>query len=140
MMTGDLAALDLPALFIPDSVLPAQFEPVRRAVGAAGERALMLAVLEDAIRCLQEHSRGARAEPRRLAREAEAWIRSNVERPFSFVSVCEELDIPARALRTALLAWRGRARGIENAQRSYRLNLRAVRRRVSPSASVPRPK
>jgi hypothetical protein len=125
-MSGHLAAPPL----LPDSVLPAQFHPAGRSVGARGERALLLAVLEDAIRCLQEHRRGARSEPRRLAREAEAWIRSDVERPFSFVDVCEALDIPARELRAALLAWRGRPRPLAVAQRSYRLNLRAVRRRV----------
>jgi len=126
-MSRDLAALDLPPPLVPVSVLPAQLAGARRAVG---ERALMLAVLEDAIRCLQEHRRGARAEPRRLAREAEAWIRSNAERPFSFVDVCDALDIPARELRAALLAWRLRPRAVEVAGRSYRLNLRAVRRRV----------
>jgi hypothetical protein len=129
-MNRDFGALDLPTLIVPESVLPAQFEPARGAIAATGERALMLAVLEDAIRCLQEHRRGARAEPRRLAREAEAWVRSNVERPFSFVGVCDALDIPARELRAALLAWRGRPLAVDVAQRSYRLNLRAVRRRV----------
>jgi hypothetical protein len=133
-MNGDLA-LDLPTLLTPESVLPAQFEPARHAMGAAGERALMLAVLEDAIRCLQEHRRGRRAEPRRLAREAEAWIRSNADRPFSFVGVCDALDIPAPHLRAALLAWRGRPRAISVAQRSYRLNLRAVRRRAGAVGS-----
>jgi len=129
-MNHDLGARDLPSLLMPESVSPAQFEPSRRAIGGSGERALMLAVLEDAIRCLQEHRRGARAEPRRLAREAEAWIRSRSERPFSFVGVCDALDLPARELRVALLAWRGRPRAVEAAHRSYRLNLRGVRRRI----------
>src|SRR5262245_49984547 len=108
-MNADVA-VDLPTLLSPESVLPVQFEPARHAVGAVGERALMLAVLEDAIRCLQEHRRGRRAEPRRLAREAEAWIRSNADRPFSFVHVCDALDIPALQLRAALLTWRARPR------------------------------
>jgi hypothetical protein len=127
-MNRDVAALDLPTLLVPESLRPVQFAPARCAIGATGERALMLAVLEDAIRCLQEHRRGARAEPRRLAREAEAWIRSDAEHPFSFVDVCDTLDIPVRELRAALLAWRVRPLAV--AQRSYRLNLRAVRRRV----------
>lgn len=125
-MNGDLA-LDLSTLLSPESVLPAQFEPARHCA-ATGERALMLAVLEDAIRCLQEHRRGRRAEPRRLAREAEAWIRSSADRPFSFVAVCDALDLPAPHLRAALLSWR--ARPLAVAQRSYRLNLRSVRRRT----------
>jgi hypothetical protein len=133
-MSGHLASLELPTPLVPESVLPAQFQPAGQAAGARGERALMLAVLEDAIRCLQEHRRSVRAEPRRLAREAEAWIRSEVERPFSFVSVCDALDIPARGLRTALLAWRRERRASAGARRSYRLNLRAVRRRVNAVA------
>jgi len=51
-MNGDLA-LDLPTLLTPESVLPAQFEPARHTTGAAGERALMLAVLEDAIHSVE---------------------------------------------------------------------------------------
>jgi len=133
-MSGHLAALELPTPLQPEAVLPAQLQPVGRTTGARGERALMLAVLEDAIRCLQEHRRSARAEPRRLAREAEAWIRSNAERPFSFVNICEALDIPARELRAALLAWRHAPRATAGARRNYRLNLRAVRRRVGSVA------
>ena len=37
MMTADLATLDFPTPFIPESLLPAQCEPARRALGAAGE-------------------------------------------------------------------------------------------------------
>jgi hypothetical protein len=133
-MSGHLAALELPAPLLPNPVLPAQYPPTGRAMGARGERALMLAVLEDAIRCLEEHRRSVRAEPRRLAREAEAWIRSDAERPFSFVSVCEALDIPARELRAVLLAWRREPRTPAGARRNYRLNLRAVRRRVGTVA------
>jgi hypothetical protein len=109
-MNGHLAAMELPDPLVPDSVLPAQFQAAGQATGARGERALMLAVLEDAIRCLQEHRRSVRAQPRRLAREAEAWIRSDVERPFSFVSVCDALNIPARDLRTCSRGAAGRAR------------------------------
>jgi hypothetical protein len=133
-MNGHLAALELPTPLVPDSVLPAQFQPAGRPAGARGERALMLAVLEDAIRCLEERRRSVRSEPRRLAREAEAWIRSDIERPFSFVSVCDALDIPARELRAVLLAWRRAPRPTPGARGNYRLNLRAVRRRIGAVA------
>jgi hypothetical protein len=121
-----MTTLDVALPLVPASVLPVQIEPVR-ARAARGERALMLAVLEDAIRCLQEHWRAPRAQPRRLAREAEAWIRSGTERPFSFLAICDALDIPAPDLRAALLARREVPCA---AGRAYRLNLRAARRRL----------
>lgn len=129
-MNTNLAVWDVPASLAPECLLPTQLAPERRELAARGERALMLAILEDAIRCFQEHRHGRRAEPRRLAREAEAWIRSRSERPFSFVGICEALDLPADALRRVLLSWRGRPAAADIAARGYRLNLRAIRRRA----------
>jgi hypothetical protein len=61
-----------------------------------GVRALMLAVLEDAIRCLL----GADAK---IAMEAELWIRSRERAsPFSFEVVCEALGLESSAVRVAL--------------------------------------
>lgn len=61
-----------------------------------GVRALMLAVLEDAIRCLL----GADAK---IAMEAELWIRSRERTsPFSFEVVCEALGLDSSAVRVAL--------------------------------------
>lgn len=61
-----------------------------------GTRALMLAVLEDAIRCYLD-GRG------RLCEEAERWIKANWRSsPFSFVIVCETLRLDPGAVRTML--------------------------------------
>jgi hypothetical protein len=71
-----------------------------------GERALMCAVLEDAIRCLMGqgypgHSRGL------LAARARAWVAARDHRwPFSFECICDALGIESSALRRRLL--RGR--------------------------------
>jgi hypothetical protein len=82
----------------------------------------MLAVLEDAIRCLQGHWRSRRARAPKLAREAEAWVRSSdVTWPCSFVNVCEALGIDPSALRAALLRVR---RGELPQGQGYRLHLR----------------
>jgi hypothetical protein len=109
------------SLVVPEQFLPTQLAPPRRDSLICGEKALMLAVLEDAIRCLERRSRTAA----RLAREAEAWIRATDQRwPFSFVNVCAHLDIDAPRLRSALLA---RARGAGDAD--YRLHLRLKPRR-----------
>ena len=95
-------------LFTPDIVLPEQFiQGARRDSFISGEKALMLAVLEDGIRCFQEHLRNPRSNPRMLSQEAEAWIKAvDYDWPFSFHNVCETLGIDADALRGALLTWK----------------------------------
>jgi hypothetical protein len=93
------------AAFGPDVILPEQFYD--RSVGmeeVSGERALMLAVLEDGIRCFQEHLRSPRVRPRLLARQAEKWIRSSDwDWPFSFNNICESLALDPDSLRERLL-------------------------------------
>ena len=70
---------------------------------AAGERALMRAVLEDAIRCLAGEIGPARERPQ-LALEARAWIDAGDLRwPYSFVNICDHLGFEAEQLRTRLL-------------------------------------
>jgi len=70
---------------------------------AAGERALMRSVLEDAVQCLGG-SVGPARERRQLAAEARAWFVAEDSRwPFSFESICEALDLSAARLRAQLL-------------------------------------
>ena len=70
---------------------------------SAGQRALMRAVLEDAILCLRGHGRPTR-DRARLAAEAEHWVTSTDRRwPFSFESVCDVLGLEAGYLRRRLL-------------------------------------
>ena len=127
----------LAELFAPDIVLPEQFfEGARRDSQASGEKALMLAVLEDGIRCFQEHLRNPRSNPRLLSQQAEAWIRAvDYDWPFSFNNVCETLGIDPGALRSALLAWKTKRLADADAQggptpaskKVYRLHLRTKR-------------
>jgi hypothetical protein len=134
---GDRSPEGLADLFAPDIVLPEQFfEGARRDSQASGEKALMLAVLEDGIRCFQEHLRNPRSNPRLLSQQAEAWIRAvDYDWPFSFVNVCETLGIDPAALRTALLDWKAKrfAECAEQdaptptAKKVYRLHLRTKR-------------
>ena len=100
-LTGRASPEGLTELFAPDSILPEQFfEGARRDSQASGEKALMMAVLEDGIRCFQEHLRTPRSNPRLLSQQAEAWIRAvDYEWPFSFNNVCETLGIDPSALR-----------------------------------------
>jgi hypothetical protein len=63
---------------------------------SAGVRALMLAVLEEAIHCFLSNDRRAREE-------AERWIVNDRWRsPFSFVVVCETLGLDPGSARRAL--------------------------------------
>lgn len=88
-------------LLAPDTVLPEQLAATRRDSLICGEKALMLAVLEDAIRCFLEPPRGAV----RVQREAEHWIFSGDESwPFSFVNICDALGIAAGPMRRKLRA------------------------------------
>ena len=93
----------------------------------------MLAVLEDGIRCFQEHLRNPRVRPRLLARQAEKWIRSDDwEWPFSFNSVCESLSLNPDSLRVGAAQPRstdGPPRPRPSTHRVYRLTPR-----VKPSA------
>ena len=134
---GDRTPEALSDLFAPDIILPEQFfEGARRDSYISGEKALMLAVLEDGIRCFQEHLRNPRSNPRLLSREAEDWIRAvDYDWPFSFNNVCETLGIDASALRAALLSWKAKrlaehdCRGVPTptSKKVYRLHLRTKR-------------
>ena len=134
---GDRNPEGLADLFAPDIVLPEQFfEGARRDSYISGEKALMLAVLEDGIRCFQEHLRNPRSNPRLLSREAEDWIRAvDYDWPFSFNNVCETLGIDPSALRAALLSWKSKRQAecetsgtpTPTSKKVYRLHLRTKR-------------
>jgi hypothetical protein len=134
---ADRNAEHLAELFAPDIVLPEQFfEGARRDSYVSGEKALMLAVLEDGIRCFQEHLRNPRSNPRLLSQQAESWIRAvDYDWPFSFNNVCETLGIDPSALRAALLAWKAQrlseheSRDLPTpaSKKVYRLHLRTKR-------------
>ena len=85
--------------------------PAQMSVGArwnaetSGPRALMLAVLEDALRCIERGRRRRRFQARRRAAEAEAWVGSDRrDWPFSFLNVCDVLGFDADAVRRRLSA------------------------------------
>ena len=125
----------LAELFGPDIVLPEQIvEGYRNDSYLSGEKALMLAVLEDGIRCFQEHLRNPRYNPRLLSQQAEEWIRADDwDWPFSFNNVCDTLGLDPDALRAALLGWKAKRLAAiqqksEAAPRKvYRLHLRTKR-------------
>lgn len=71
---------------------------------ARGERALMQAVLRDALSCLAGEIGPLRERPR-LATEARRWVVASDGRlPFSFEYICEALGIDAGVLRRRVLS------------------------------------
>jgi hypothetical protein len=122
-------------LFEPACVLPEQLvEGYRNDSQLCGEKALMLAVLEDGLRCFQEHFRNPRYNPRALSREAEEWIQAeDWDWPFSFNNVCDTLGLDPAAMRGALLRWKAErvaalaADGNGRPRKMYRLHLRTKR-------------
>lgn len=98
----------LGSLFVPDVVTPAQFFDSRRDDSTIRPvKRLMLAVLEDALRCFQNNADAKSGPRRRLFVEAEEWLcGSGGEGPFSFESVCQTLGIEPGFLRRGLLEWR----------------------------------
>jgi hypothetical protein len=89
----------------PVAVMPAQMSlGVRWDADTSGPRALMLAILEDAIHCIEQGRLRAHFRARRLAAEARAWMRSNDRGyPFSFLTITDVLGIDADAVRRHLL-------------------------------------
>ena len=72
--------------------------------GAESERALMRAVLVDAIRCLVGEVSPV-TERLRLCTQARAWVSSHDEQwPFSFENVCAALDLQTARFRKLLLS------------------------------------
>ena len=94
------------ALFEPELILPAQMTAGARVdADTSGARALMLAILEDAMLCIERGRQRRHRRTRRLAAEAETWVRSDCrEWLFSFASICDVLGFDADALRDRLLA------------------------------------
>jgi hypothetical protein len=100
------AAADLPAP--PAAALPGRAVGTPRAFrdmayDAFGERRLMLAVLEDAIRTLLLARRAV--VPRKRVLRDRAWLESTSRsEPFDFESICDALGIDPSYLRARLLA------------------------------------
>ena len=96
-------------MYLPDdNILPEQFFGPRASVGAhCPEAALMRAVLEEALLCLQGRFVSAGRRGQRIAQEAEAWFLSeDTHWPFAFISICEVLGLEPVAVREALLRHR----------------------------------
>lgn len=95
-------------IFQPDILIDAQFQASqRRRFHLEPERVLMLAVLQDAVGCFQEHV-GARCKRKQsMHSDAEEWIASSDRSyPFSFENICEALGFEPAYMREGLARWK----------------------------------
>jgi len=101
---------DLPNIFAGVGILPIQYGESRlRKLPSEGERKLLFAVLEDAIRCYLRDRDRAEARNNEDFVEAVEWLSCDGEcGPFSYVSVCEALGIDADCLRAGISDHTGR--------------------------------
>ena len=96
------------SLFQPDLLLPAQYlERTKKNAEATPERALMLALLEDAVCCFQKYLLVPNGKGRSLFKEAEGWIfDEHNDGVFCYRNVCDILGIDADYLRLGLIRWK----------------------------------
>ena len=107
LATMENFALTEHPLVWPEAVLPEQFYQLTKGSPATtGPRALMAAILEDALLCFQKAVGASGKRSERLAREAEEWLFSEEEQwLFSYLNICATLGIDAEYLRRGLLQW-----------------------------------
>jgi hypothetical protein len=88
-----------------DTLVPLEFlERVKRTTYQDPERALMVAVLRDAITCLEKYAAFRSSGNKRLFDEAIEWILSDdCEGLFSFNNVCEAVGVNPGYLRRGLI-------------------------------------
>jgi hypothetical protein len=100
---GSLSQFDIPAV--------RQYSDQWRGTsGLQPEKGLMLAVLLDAIESFQKYAFLRDKDVKRLFRNTEDWIfQNNHAWPFSFINVCEALEIDPQYLRKGLLHWKQHA-------------------------------
>jgi hypothetical protein len=91
-------------LFEPDVMLPVQYFSVLRKQAPQGpEYMLVIAMLQDAIECVQKYRFAADENGRELFESAREWIASDDRKwPFSFENVCALLNLNPAYLRRGL--------------------------------------
>jgi hypothetical protein len=101
-------------LFQPDVLLASEFfEGLRKERKTDPAKKLMLAILEDAVNCLQHYASVSGETGRTLYHEARAWIMDPHNRwIFSFENVCESLDLNPDYIRDGVRRWEERRRAL----------------------------
>ena len=100
------------SLFQPDTLLGEDYAAnFRRKLPLEPERTLLLAILEDGVRCYQENIYASGGKRRTLFEEARDWLFSDDTGWFcSFFSVCTLLNLEPNYIRRGLRQWELRTR------------------------------
>lgn len=93
------------SLFQLDPVLPQQYQNTfQRRFPLAPEKTLMIAVMEDAVACLQKYARSRNPKTLQQFRAAEEWIlEKDSEWLFSFDQICSSLGWNPSYVRRGLI-------------------------------------
>jgi len=92
----------------PEVVLPSQFHN-RSGLDASlqPEKRLMLAVMEDAVGTFQKYVLARDRAGQKLLAEVEEWIDSDdIDWPYSFVNICNALELDVAFMRNGLHRWK----------------------------------
>jgi hypothetical protein len=101
-----------------------------------GEEKLMVAVLEDAIKCFQKYTLGHDHWEKRLFQEVEDWIlKKNGEWLYSFENICETLQLNADYIRKGLRVWKEAKRKSYSIKDQREDHTKLIRTRVAPIAA-----
>ena len=121
------------SLFQPDTLLGEDYAAnFRRKIPLEPERTLLLAVLEDGIRCFQENLFAVNGKRRVLFDEAKEWLFSDDANWFcSFVSICTLLNLEPNYIRRGLREWEARERKALHKQAQSALSAEPERRLVA---------
>jgi hypothetical protein len=92
-------------ILTPEPALPAQFQDVwHRSRAISSERALVLSVMWQALIDLRKFRFARRRQHQRLYMDAYEWVVSSDRAwPYSFINLCELLNLDPEALRAELL-------------------------------------
>jgi hypothetical protein len=87
----------------------------------------MMAVLDDAVRCVENHRFSRETRRRRLFADAKQWLLAEEAHwPYSFESICAVLDLDANAVRQRLLLALEQPPGAVSRERQTRRRRTAV--------------
>lgn len=83
------------------------YDTMKRSVHLEPEKRLMLALLDDAIKCFQKHFGAKKGRGKRRFHEVEQWFWDDKrEDTFSFEHVCAVLNLSPGYLRRMLIQWK----------------------------------
>jgi hypothetical protein len=109
-MNRDVDAMG--SVVAPDLLTPTQFfDSKRRDSSDDPLKRLMMAVLQDAIRCYQDGAKSGSSIKRKKFLEVKDWFFDEYSNgPFSFTVVCEALDLVPEYVRFGLVQWHNRGK------------------------------